>query len=266
VHDPFMTATARYADIVLPAATYLETEDFYRSYGSYYMQYGRRAVEPLAEAWSNVRLTQALAARMGLTDAVFGMTQPEILKELFRGAGGAAAAVDTAALLDGTPVSIANRDGQKFLTPSGKLEFYAQSLADQGLPALPDWLPEPAEAGGYPLRLLTTPGYFQSHTAFSGVAYLRGREGVPCAVLHPADAAARGLSDGQVVRLTNDRGEIALRLRVLDEVQPGVVLVPGQRPDEEAEAGTVNMLCADSYTDLGAGATYQSTWLEVTAA
>ena len=51
-----------------------------------------------------------------------------------------------------------------------------------------------------------------------------------------------------------------------DEVQPGVVLVPGQRPDEEAEAGTVNMLCADGYTDMGAGATYQSTWLEVTAA
>ena len=57
-----------------------------------------------------------------------------------------------------------------------------------------------------------------------------------------------------------------MRLRVLDVVQPGVVLVPGQRPDEEAASGTVNMLCADSYTDIGAGATYQSTWLEVTAA
>ena len=59
---------------------------------------------------------------------------------------------------------------------------------------------------------------------------------------------------------------MSLRLRVLDEVQPGVVLVPGQRPDEEAEGGTVNMLCADGITDMGAGATYQSTWLEVTAA
>jgi hypothetical protein len=57
-----------------------------------------------------------------------------------------------------------------------------------------------------------------------------------------------------------------LRLRVLDEVQPGVVLVPGQRPDEEAEGGTVNMLCADGTTDMGAGAIYQSTWLDVTAA
>jgi anaerobic selenocysteine-containing dehydrogenase len=262
VHDPFMTATARYADIVLPATTYLETEDFYRSYGSYYMQYGRRVVAPVGEAWSNLRLTQALAVRMGLSDAVFAMDPPDILRKLFRGGG---IAVDPATLLDGTPVSIATKTGQRFRTPSGKLEFVSKTLADQGLPPLPDWRAEPAARSAYPLRLLTTPGYFQSHTAFSGVAFLREREGAPCAVLHPADAAARGLSDGQVVRLRNDLGQVSLRLRVLDEVQPGVVLVPGQRPDEEAEAGTVNMLCGDGTTDMGAGATYQSTWLEVTA-
>jgi len=263
VHDPFMTATARYADIVLPAATYLETEDFYRSYGTYYMQYGQRAVAPVAEAWSNLRLTQTLAARMGLTDAVFGMTPPQLLRELFRDSG---LATDPDTLLDGTPVSIATKTGQRFATPSGRLEFFSQHLADQGLPPLPDWQPEPANAPAYPLRLLTTPGYFQSHTAFSGVAFLRAREGVPCAVLHPADAASRGLSDGQTVHLRNDRGRVALRLRVADEIQPGVVLVPGQRPDADATAGTVNMLCADGYTDMGAGATYQSTWLDVTAA
>jgi anaerobic selenocysteine-containing dehydrogenase len=167
-------------------------------------------------------------------------------------------------LLDGKAVSIATRQGQRFATPSGKLEFFSQALADQGAPALPGWQPDPAAAPAYPLRLLTTPGYFQSHTAFSGVAFLREREGVPCAVLHPAEAASRGLRDGQSVRLKNDLGAVSLRLLVADEVQPGVVLVPGQRPDEEAEAGTVNMLCADGYTDIGAGATYQSTWLEVT--
>jgi predicted molibdopterin-dependent oxidoreductase YjgC len=84
-------------------------------------------------------------------------------------------------------------------------------------------------------------------------------------VLHPTEAVSRGLKDGQVVLLRNDLGEVSVRLRVRDEVQPGVVLVPGQRPDEEAEAGTVNMLCTDGYTDMGAGATYQSTWLEVSA-
>jgi len=261
VHDPFMTATARYADLVLPATTYLETEDFYRSYGTYYMQYGQRVVEPVGQAWSNLRLTQALAARMGVSDPVFRMTPPEILGELFRGGG---IGVDPAGLLDGKAVSIATRQGQRFATPSGKLEFFSQALADQGAPALPGWQPDPAAAPAYPLRLLTTPGYFQSHTAFSGVAFLREREGVPCAVLHPAEAASRGLRDGQSVRLKNDLGAVSLRLLVADEVQPGVVLVPGQRPDEEAEAGTVNMLCADGYTDIGAGATYQSTWLEVT--
>jgi hypothetical protein len=63
----------------------------------------------------------------------------------------------------------------------------------------------------------------------------------------------------------NDRGEVGLVLHVRDEVQPGVVLVPGQRPDAEAVSGTINMLCSDAYTDMGEGATYQSTWLDVRA-
>jgi anaerobic selenocysteine-containing dehydrogenase len=270
VHDPFMSETARFADIVLPATTYLETDDFYRSYGTYYMQYGRRAVEPQGEAWSNHRLTQTLAARMGLTDRVFQMSPPELVRELFRDATGAVTAFDPATLLDGKPVSIGSRNGQEFRTPSGRLEFYSETLAKQGLPPMPDWRPDPAQSGPAQsgtglLRLLTTPGYFQSHTAFSGNAFLREREGPPHAVLHPADAESRGLTDGQRVRLRNERGEVGLVLRVRDEIQPGVVLVPGQRPAAEAASGTVNMLCADGFTDMGEGATYQSTWLEVSA-
>ena len=257
VHDPFLSETAKYADIVLPATTYLETEDFYRAYGTYYMQYGNKVIEPLGQAWSNIRLAQELAKRMGLTDPVFTMSQPDILKEMFRGAKGAAADFDPAELLTQGPVSIGHKSGQAFRTPSGKLEFAT------GL--LPGWQPDPADTKQYPLQLLTTPGYFQSHTAFSGVAFLRQREGAPCAVLHPNDAAARGLTDGETVRLYNDNGEIGLVLHVRDEVQPGVILVPGQRPDGEAVAGTVNMLCADAYTDMGDGATYQSTWLDVRA-
>src|SRR5665213_73161 len=184
VHDPFMTATARYADIVLPATTYLETEDFYRAYGTYYLQYAPQAVAPQGEAWSNLRLAQELARRMGLADAVFGMTPP---------------------------------------------------------------------------------GYFQAHTAYAGVAFLLRREGAPFCVLHPDDAASRGLADGAKVRLHNARGEVGLVLKIGDEIQPGVVLVPGQRPDDETVAGTVNMLVSDRYTDLGEGATYQSTFLDVEA-
>ena len=266
VHDPFLSMTARYADIVLPAAIYLETEDFYCSYGTYYMQYGHRAIQPRGEAWSNLRLARELGVRMGLKDPIFRMTEPEILRALFQGARGGAATIDVDRLLESGPISIAPGGEQTFRTLSGKLEFYSCSLAEQGMPPMPDWQPDPEEArqiSRWPLRLLTAPGYFQSHTAFTGVASLRQREGEPFCVLHPEEASTRKLVDGQHVRLVNDLGSICLVLRVRDEVQPGVVLVPGQRPDNEAVSGTVNMLCSDRYTDMGEGATYQSTWLDI---
>jgi anaerobic selenocysteine-containing dehydrogenase len=268
VHDPFLSVTARYADIVLPAATYLESEDFYRAYGSYWLQYGRAAVPPQGEAWSNFRLAQELARRMGLTDPVFRMSPPEALAELFRGATGRAAELDVDHVRSGQPIRLAPEGGQEFRTPSGKLEFYSEQLGQAGLAPMPDWQPDPEEqrdAARWPLRLLTAPGYFQAHTAYSGVDFLRRREGEPCCILHPEEAQRRGLGDGAKVRLFNDRGAVGLILKISDEVLPGVVLVPGQRPDEETLAGTINMLVADRYTDLGEGATYQSTFLDIAA-
>ncbi len=82
-------------------------------------------------------------------------------------------------------------------------------------------------------------------------------------MLHPNDAARRGLTDGERVRLFNDRGECGLVLKISDEIREGVALVPGQRPEAEAIHGTVNNLCSDRLTDIGAGATYQSTFLDV---
>jgi anaerobic selenocysteine-containing dehydrogenase len=267
VHDPFMTDTAKYADIVLPAASYLETDDLYRAYGAYWMQWGQQAAKPQGSARSNFDVAQALAGRMGLTDRIFTLSPQDAARELFKGATGPAAAADPVKLFAGVPIHIAHDwDGQPFKTPSGKLEFYSEQLARQGVSPMPDWNEDPveaAEAAKWPLRLLTAPGYFQAHTAFSGVGFLRGREGQPFCVLHPEDSDKRGLKDGDEVRLFNDRGEIGLVLKVADEIQPGVVLVPGQRPTSEAVSGTINMLCSDRYTDMGEGATYQSTWLDV---
>ncbi|HVC55416.1 MAG TPA: molybdopterin-dependent oxidoreductase [Stellaceae bacterium] len=263
VHDPFLTATARYADIVLPATTYLETEDFYRAYGTYWAQYAPAAVPPQGEAWSNFRLAQELACRIGLADPVFRMSPAEALAELVRGT-----ALDPDEVRSGRPFRYGGDGVQQFRTPSGRLEFYSQRLAASGHPAMPDWQPDPQEErdrARWPLRLLTAPGYFQAHTAYAGVDFLRRREGPPCAILHPDEAASRSLGDGARVRLFNQRGAVGLMLRVSDEVLPGVVLVPGQRPDRETLSGTVNMLCSDRYTDLGDGATYQSTFLDVAA-
>jgi anaerobic selenocysteine-containing dehydrogenase len=266
VHDPFMTATAALADLVLPAATYLETADLFRSYGCYYMQYAEAAVAPQGEAWSNLKLAQALAARMGLTDPVFRQTPEEIVPHLFDGAQGAVARLDPGQVRAAGPIKIAPPTAQPFRTPSGKLEIYSARLAHAGLPPLPDWQPDPEEskaAGRWPLRLLTAPSYFQPHTAYAPNAFLRRREGQPFCVLNPADAAPRNLHHGQHVRLYNERGEVGLVLRVSDEIAPGVVLVPGQRSDAETLGGTINMLCGDHSTDIGEGAAYQSTWLEV---
>jgi anaerobic selenocysteine-containing dehydrogenase len=270
VHDPFLSDTARYADIVLPAATYLESEDVVRSYGSYYIQMVRQVVPPQGEAWSNGRLAQELAQRLGLKDPIFSMDTDGLLRELFRGAASPAAEVDLKDLRAGMPIKAAPKPGrQRFTTPSGKLEFYSAGLAALGLPAMPDWVADPLEPEArkrFPLQLLTAPGYFQAHTAYAGVAALRKRAGAPECVLHPEDAAARGLENGQVVELHNDQGTVRLRLRVSDETARGVAFVPGQRPAGEAGGGTINMLCGDRYSDMGEGATYQSTRLDVRAA
>lgn len=267
VHDPFLTDTARYADIVLPATTYLETEDFFRSYGSYRMQYAPAAIPPQHEARSNFHLAQDLGRRMGLTDAVFSMAPRDLVPLFFEGATGIIADVEPARVFAG-PVKVAPPAAQEFRTPSGRLEIWSETLDRRGLPPMPVWQPDPAEeadAARWPLRLLTAPGYFQAHTVYAASPFLRKREGAPCAILHPQEAARRGLAEGQVVRLFNDRGEVGLVLRISDEVQPGVVLVPGQRPDAEAASGTVNMLCDMRRTDIGEGACYQSTFLDVAA-
>jgi anaerobic selenocysteine-containing dehydrogenase len=113
------------------------------------------------------------------------------------------------------------------------------ALTTQGLPPMPHWQPDPdderqadpddeRQAARWPLRPSTAPGYFRSHTAFSGVSYLRRRQGAPCCILHPQEVGARGLRDGRHVRLLNDRGSVGLVSTVTDEVQLGKVLVPGR--------------------------------------
>lgn len=259
VHVPFLSDTARYADIVLPSTTFLETDDVYSGYGANYAQYGAAVVPPVGQARSNARLALDLARRMGLDHPPFTLDHPALLDLVVRGVP-----VDRAALLSGEPVRLPRpQPGPEFGTPTGKLEFHSELLAARGLPALPDWRPDPPAESRYPLRLLTAPGHFMSHTSYSGVAFLRTREREPAIVLHPDEAARRGLADGELVEGFNDVARIVHRLRVSDEIRPGVALVVGQRPRGEAVAGTVNDLCDDALSDIGEGATYQDTRLEV---
>jgi anaerobic selenocysteine-containing dehydrogenase len=259
VHDAFMTDTARYADIVLPAAIAVETEDFYRSYGTLYVQHGPRLVEPAGESRSNLWLVQELARRFGLDDPVFRRTPREHFDVIAQGGTGAVRQLSADGLVDCGPIKI-----EPPMRGPEKTFFYAQSMADDGLPPLPEWRPDDdASDRRYPLRLLTAPGHFQHHTAFDGVARLRKREGEPTCLLHPTDAGARGIADGDAVKLFNQRGNVGLRARVNDDTQPGVVVVATQRNRARyLSGGPVNVLTGDELTDIGAGATYQSTWVD----
>jgi anaerobic selenocysteine-containing dehydrogenase len=258
VHDAFMTDTARFADVVLPATTALETEDFYRSYGTYYVQHGPKLIDEVGQARSNLWLVNELARRLGLDDAVFRRTPREHFDAMARGGQGSVRELSAERLVGAGPVKIPTHVGGPELT-----HFYSRQMAEEGLPALPEWRSEEAASGRLPLRLLTAPGHFQHHTAFDGVARLRQREGEPHCLLHPDDAASRGIADGDAVVLENERGRVGLRARVTADTQPGVVVAPTQRNRARyLLGGPLNVLTGDGLSDIGAGATYQSTWVE----
>jgi len=267
VHDTFLSDTARYADLVLPACTSFESEDLYRGYGTYYVQYGPQVLPPQGEAWPNYRLVAELARRLGLQDPVFSRTPREHMAALLDVQTGPVAGLRLEDLLDGMPRRLhvpvlGHTFDHAFPTASGKLQIACPELAVRGLPDLPDYVP-PAPAA-YPLRLVTAPGHHLHHSAFIGVASLRHDEGGPWARLHPDEAMPRGIQHGQAVELFNAAGTVGLYARLTTDVPPGVVVVEGHRPQSHyLSGGPLNVLCADRYADLGEGATYQDTWLDV---
>lgn len=262
VHDTFLSDTARYADIVLPACTAFETEDIYRGYGTYYVQHGPRVLPPRGESVSNLWIAQELARRLGLTDPVFQRTAREHITALVEGARGPTRAVTVDRLFSGDPIKIPYPRTGPAIT-----YFDSPAMTAAGLPSLPEWRPDPSEpppGSAWPLRLLTAPGHHQSHTTFSFVERSRKLAGEARCLLHPEDAAARGLQEGDAVAVANERGFIGVRLRVSTDTRPGVVVVEGQRNGSGYLAGeSINILTDDTLADMGGGATYQSTWVEV---
>lgn len=262
VHDSFLTDTARFADIVLPACTALETEDFYRSYGTYYVQHGPQVIAPLGQSRSNLWVVQELARRLGLTDPVFQRDARAHMRALIAGARGPTADLSVDQLVGNGAIKLPYDGDGPALT-----HFFSDAMAAAGLPPLPSWSPDPEagdEGARFPLRLLTAPGHFQHHTSFAGVERLRLRQGAPSCLLHPADAAARGIRSGDPVLLFNGRGEVGLYARVTEDTPSGVVTVEGNRRRADyLRGGPPNILTSDRLADLGAGATYQSTWVDV---
>ena len=265
VLEHFQTDTADYADYILPATTQLEHWDIHTSYGHTDVLLNRPAIAPVGQSRTNTDIFRALSQRMGYDDPCFS----EDDASLCRSAIGTPEEFES--LLAHGFVSLSLPDAPfaqgGFPTPSGKCEFFSQRLADMGLDGLPDHLPnyEVAEPGGrYPLAMISPPARHFLNSSFVNLKSLRDIEAEPVLEMHPTDAAARGIADGAVVRVFNDRGNYVCKARLNDRARLGVVNGLGIWWRKLGLNGTnVNELTSQKLTDLGRAPVFYDCLVEV---
>ena len=268
VLEHFLTDTADHADIVLPATTQLEHWDIHTSYGHTDVLLNRPVIAPLGQARPNTEVFRQLAARMGFDEPCFADSD----EQLCRSAIGDAQ--DFELLLEHGFASLPLPDAPfaegGFPTPSGRCEFFSQRLADQGLDGLPDHLPNHEAVGSdsrYPLAMISPPARNFLNSSFVNVQSLRDIEGEPLLEIHPQDAATRGIADGAVVAVFNDRGRYVCTARVSERARPGVVNGLGVWWRKLGLNGTnVNELTSQKLTDLGRAPVFYDCLVEVTCA
>ena len=254
VHERYLTDTARYADVLLPATTALEHDDLYCSYGQYVIQRVAPAIPPVGQSWSNWDLFRRLAAEMGLEHPFFRQTSRDLVDALLAKPAALRTGIDEASLAEGKGVELSLRPGYKLAvrTPSGRIEI---ENPRQRHP-LPRWLPSHEEDGELPFRLVTGATVWALNSSFRERPELREREGEPALMVNPADASVRGLSGPRVVAW-NGLGQATFALLVTDRTPPGVVVAEGVPWLSHVHGGrTVNALTSQRLTDEGAGSTF----------
>jgi len=262
VLEHFLTDTARYADVVLPATTQVEHVDLVPSWGHTYITYNEPAIEPVGEALPNTEIFRRLARAMGFDDPAFDAGDEELARALVAGARAPLDSVDFERL---RAVGWAEADLPEdfrpfahggFGTPSGRLRLWSEDLP-------PGFDPPPGD--DEPLALMTAKSahHFLNSTYANLPRHLAG-EGEPMLDLHADDAAARGIGDGDVVRVRNTRGEVLARARIGDVVGRGVVALPSGWWASRSRGDTMaNALTTEELTDRGGGGAFHSARVEV---
>jgi anaerobic selenocysteine-containing dehydrogenase len=299
VSEHFLTDTARYADIVLPATTQLEQKDIMFSWGHLYLSYNNPAIEPLGEAVSNTELFRRLAKAMGIEDPSFYRTDDEIIEasldwtnpvlqgitlEDVKAKGYARLTVPSAD--DWAP----HREGN-FPTPTGKCEFkstitgggnFVVPLFRQGyngdqdgtpVDALPHYIPPnenpqttPALAKRYPLSLITPKSHAFLNSNYGNLPAQTAQAGgeEQAVFLHPDDAEQRGIVAGAPIRVFNDRGAFEAFATISPDVMPGVVMAPaGYWHRSNRKGATVHALTPPAYADLGRAPTFSDVLVQI---
>jgi anaerobic selenocysteine-containing dehydrogenase len=275
VVEQFMTDTAAHADVILPATTQLEHLDAVFSWGHHFYTLNEPAIAPLGEAKPTTEAFRLLAARLGFDDPLFRETDERLLERLLADAPGG---VTLERLRERGWVKIDLGQGVAphaeggFMTPSGRLGLRADWLADAGLDPLPFYDP-PAEvadaalAKRFPLALVTPKTHLFLNSTFVNVRRQHSAQPEPYVVVAPGDAAARGIADGQRVRVFNDRGAFTVAARVSDAARPGVLVAPmGWWSGDYADGASSQATTPQRLTALGAAPTFNDNRVELEAA
>ena len=272
VVEQFMTDTATHADVILPATTQLEHLDALFSWGHHYFTLNEPAIEPQGEAKPTTEAFRLLAARLGFDDPAFRETDEQLLERLLAGAPGG---LSLEALRERGWQKIDLGQGPtphaegNFHTPSGRLGLRADWLADAGVDTVPFFDP-PAEADGdgdggrFPLALVTPKTHLFLNSSFANQARQHSAQPEPYLVINEVDAAPRGVVNGALVRVFNDRGSFRCRAEVSDDARVGVVVAPmgwwsADYPDGVGGQATTSQ----RLTELGEAPTFNDNRVEL---
>ena len=248
VHDTHLTETSEYADVVLPAPTFLERRDVVVSDSHPYIQVSEKAVDPLGESWDEVRVSREIARRIGLSET-WMFEDPwsalgAALEDVFADGG-----YDD--LLGGRTLTLRSRPRDEYQTPSGRIEFYSSLAEREGHSPLPRQMPVSLHPGEFVMLSSAVAGY--THSQFRDV-----HGPIPCvAWMNPSDAASLGLRDGEDATLHNSGGGLSVRVSVTDGVPAGVLWTP--RPLTDGSGRPQNALVPPGTQGIGCGPFFNST-------
>jgi anaerobic selenocysteine-containing dehydrogenase len=282
VHEQFMTETAQMADIVLPATTFLEHDDVYRGGGHQYIILGPKLVEPPGECRNNHDVIAALAKRVGASHPGFDMTPRELIDQMLQvSKRGTLAELEADRWIDCQPPFRQAHYLDGFAWPDGKFRFkpdwptvpfrspYHCGPVDD-MPSLPDyWDAVEAADAAHPFRLATSPARGFLNSTFNETPTSIASEKRPTVLMHPDDAAANKISDGDFVVLGNPRGEVRLHVRLFDGVRHGVLIAESIWPNSAyADGCGINSLTgADAIAPYGGAAFHDNkVWIRRAAA
>lgn len=276
VVEHFLTDTARYADIVLPATMQIEHRDLLIAYGHLYLSWNEPATPPPGECLPATELFRRLARTMGLETPALYDSDEAIARQLLASGHPSLTGITFEELRARGWLRLNYPEpfvpfADTFPTPSGKLEFVSGRMAQSGLDPVAGYTPshetsqaDSALARDYPLALVTPADHYFLNSIFANVAKQQRRSGAATLLIHPDDAAPRQIATGDEVRVANARGEFFAVAEVSDRIRPGVVAsTKGRWPAHSRTGTTVNATVDARDSDMGNGAVYHDNRVRV---